>query len=159
MNITRTKKVTALAALPFVAALTLSACGEEEATETAFTKSQNGVEMTMTYTAVGDEVVEQTTTNVIDYEAAGFESKEQAQQTLDPLVEQSADVEGYEQSIEYGDSSATEEVSIDYEVADMSELSNLPGYESTQNLDEEGAFISLEESRNMLENQGFTEVE
>lgn len=160
MNITRTaKKVTALAALPFAAALTLSACSGDEETETAFTNSQNGVEMTMTYTAVGDEVVKQTTTNVIEYEAAGLGSKEEAQQMLDPLVDQAADVEGYEQSIEYGDTSATEEVSIDYEVADMSDLSQLPGYESTANLDEEGAFISLEESREMLENQGFTEVE
>lgn len=153
------KKITALAALPFAAALTLSACSGEEETETSFTTSQNGVEMTLTYTAVGDEVIKQTTSNVIEYEAAGIGSKEEAQELLDPLVEEGADVEGYEQNIEYGDSSATEEVSIDYEVADMNELSEVPGFEATANMNDEGAFISLEESREMLENQGFTEVE
>lgn len=161
MNFARAnaKKITALTALPFAAALTLSACSGDQETETSFTNSQNGVEMTLTYTAVGDEVVKQATTNVIEYEAAGLGSKEEAQEMLDPMVDQGVDVEGYEQSIEYGDTSATEEVSIDYEVADMSELSEVPGYESTGNMDEEGAFISLEESREQLESAGFTEVE
>ncbi|NWN88758.1 MAG: DUF1307 domain-containing protein [Micrococcaceae bacterium] len=151
------KKFTALAALPIAAALTLSACGEEE-TETSFTNSQNGIEITMTYTAVGDEVTKQTTTNEIDYEAAGLGGKEEAQQMFDPVVEQAADVEGYEQSIEYGDTSATEEVSIDYEVADLEELANVPGYEGSANM-AEGDYISLDESRTMLEEAGFTEVE
>ncbi len=54
MNTQRTtaKKLTALAALPFAAALSLSACGSEEPTETAFTQEQGGVEMTLTYTHV-----------------------------------------------------------------------------------------------------------
>lgn len=155
---TTAKKLTALAALPFAAALSLSACGSEEAQETSFTQNQGGVEMTLTYTHVGDEVIKQTTQNVIDYEAAGFGSKEDAQEILDPLVAQAADVEGYEQSIEYGDTAATEEVSIDYEVVDLSQLSGIPGFEGSTNM--EGAdFISFEESRELLEQQGFTEVE
>lgn len=152
------KKITALAALPFAAALTLSACSGDEETETSFTNTQNGVEMTMTYTAVGDEVTKQTTSNLIDYEAAGLGSKEEAQAMFDPMIEQGSDIEGYEQSIEYGDTSATEEVSIDYEVADLGELSQVPGFEGTANM-EDGDFVSLEQSREMLENQGFTEVE
>lgn len=158
MNITHSaKKITALAALPFAAALTLAGCSEDE-TETTFTNSQGGVEMSMTYTAVGDEVTKQTTSNVIDYEAAGLGGKEEAQQLLDPMIEQGDDVEGYEQSIEYGDTEATEEVSIDYEVADFNELSQVPGFEGAGNT-EDGDYVSLEESREMLENQGFTEVE
>ena len=160
MTITRSskKKFTALAALPFIAALSLTACGEEEATETAFENSMNGVEMTLTYTHKGDEVIKQTTSNVIDYEAAGLGSKEEAQELLDPMIAQADDVEGYDQSIEYGDTSATEEVTIDYEVVDMSELGGLPGFEGSGNM-EDADFISFEESREMLESQGFTEVE
>lgn len=159
MNITHSaKKITALAALPFAAALTLSACSGGEETETSFTNNQNGMETTMTYTAVGDEVTKQTTTNVIDYEAAGLGSKEEAQETLDPLIAQSDGVEGYDQSIEYGDTSATEEVSVDYEAADLEALAEVPGFEGTANM-EDGDFVSLEQSREMLENQGFTEVE
>ncbi|OAV62399.1 YehR family lipoprotein [Enteractinococcus helveticum] len=189
------KKFTAVAVLPFAAALTLSACGDStndasnvniepvesqaapsetniepvettpespaadgETTETAFTQNQNGVEMTLTYTAVGDRVVKQTTRNVIDYQAAGFGSKEQAQEVFDPLMEQSAGVEGYDQSMEYGETSAVEEVSIDYRVVDMSALSDIPGFEGSENM---GAadFVSLSESRKLLEQQGFTEVE
>lgn len=152
------KKVTALAALPFVAALTLSACSDDEQTETSFTNDQNGVEMTMTYTAEGDAVIKQTTSNVIDYEAAGLGGQEEAEAMFDPMIAEGADVEGYEQSIEYGETSATEEVSIDYKVADLAELSQVPGFEGTANM-EEGDFVSLEESREMLESQGFTEVE
>lgn len=159
MTITRSsKKLAALVALPFAAVLTLSACGEEEATETSFTQEQNGVEMTLTYTHKGDEVIKQTTSNVIDYEAAGFGSKEQAQEIFDPLLEQAADIEGYDQSMEYGETSATEEVSIDYEVVDMSELGNVPGFEGSDNM-EDADYISFEESRELLEQQGFTEVE
>lgn len=160
MTITRSskKKFTALAALPFIAALSLTACGEEEATETAFENSMNGVEMRLTYTHKGDEVIKQTTSNVIEYEAAGLANKEEAQTLLDPMIAQADDVEGYDQSIEYGDTSATEEVTIDYEVVDMGELNGLPGFEGSANM-EDADFVSFEESRKMLEEQGFTEVE
>ena len=49
MNLASTsaKKITALTALPFAAALTLSACSGDQETETSFTNSQNGVEMTL----------------------------------------------------------------------------------------------------------------
>lgn len=155
---TTAKKLTALVALPFAAALSLSSCGNEEASETSFTQEQAGVEMTLTYTHVGDEVIKQTTSNEIDYEAAGLGSREEAQELLDPMIAQADDVEGYDQSIEYGETSATEEVTIDYEVVDMSELGELPGFEASANL-EDADSISLEESREMLEAQGFTEVE
>lgn len=129
-----------------------------EFSETAFTQNENGVEMTLTYIHQGDRVVKQTTRNVIDYEAAGFGDKEQAQQILDPMVAEADVVEGYEQSIEYGDTSAVEEVSIDYLVVDMRQLGGLPGFEGSENM-EEALFVSLSESRKMLESQGFTEVE
>ena len=188
------KKLTALAVLPFAAALSLSACGSGDAnnansnatnvniepvdttvdepettldnteaptgelSETAFTQNEQGVEMTLTYIHRGDRVVKQTTRNVIDYEAAGFGDKAQAQQILDPMVAEADDVEGYEQSIEYGDTSAVEEVSIDYSIIDMSQLGGLPGFEGSENM-EDAHFVSLSESRKMLEAQGFTEVE
>ncbi len=189
------KKLTALAVLPFAAALTLSACGdaEQEATNVniqpletqvepteettaaadteldapetdgavtvkSFTQSQNGVTMTLTYTAVGDVVIKQTTTNVIEYAAAGLANKAEAQALLDPMVSQADDVEGYEQSIEYGETSATEEVSIDYEVVDINQLEGLPGFEGSDNM-EYADYISLAESGKMLEEQGFTVVD
>lgn len=159
MNTSRTpmKKITALVALPFVAALSLAACGNDEPEETAYTQSQNGVEMTLTYTHVGDEVIKQTANNVINYEEAGFGDKEQAQEMLDMLLAQSDDIEGYEISMDYGETTATEKVVIDYEVIDVAQLEGVPGFEGS-NL-EDADYISLEESAELLEAQGFTEVE
>lgn len=201
MKITRSsKKLAALAVLPFAAVLALSGCGSDddsnaggdasnvniepreteaassdasvepaeatpetpaangEGTETAFTQTQNGVEMTLTYTSVGDRVIKQTTQNVIDYAAAGFADKAEAQEILDPMIGEGSGIEGYDQSIEYGETSAVEEVTVDYDVVDMSELNGIPGFEGSENM---GAadFVSLSESRKLLEQQGFTEVE
>lgn len=152
------KKFAALAVLPFAAALTLSACGDEEATETAFTTSQNGAEMTLTYTAVGDEVIKQTASNVLDYEAAGLGDKEQAQALLEPHIVEPGEIEGYEQVVEFGETAATEEITIDYEVIDMADLNGLPGFEGSGDLGE-ADYISLEESRDLLLQAGYTEVE
>jgi uncharacterized lipoprotein YehR (DUF1307 family) len=158
MSHTPAKKITALAALPFVAALGLSACGSEEAAETSFTQSQNGIEMTLTYTHVGDEVTKQTASNEIDYEAAGFGSKEEAQELLEMLAGEAEDIEGYEQSIEYGDTKATEELVIDYEVVDISELEGVPGFEGSADMGD-ADYVSLEKSTEALEQAGFTLVE
>lgn len=159
MKISRTplKKTIALTALPFAAVLGLSACGEQEPEDTAFTQNQNGVEMRLTYTHVGDEVIKQTASNEINYQEAGFENKEQAQEVLDMLLAESQDIEGYEISMDYGETTATEEVVIDYEVIDVAELEGVPGFEGS-NL-EDADYISLDESRELLEAQGFTEVE
>ncbi|GAA4114162.1 DUF1307 domain-containing protein [Enteractinococcus coprophilus] len=114
--------------------------------------------MTLIYTAVGDRVIKQTTRNVIDYQAAGFADKAQAQEILDPMLDQASGIEGYDQSMEYGETSAVEEVSVDYEVVDMSDLEGLLGFEGSENMGV-ADFISLSESRKLLEQQGFTEVE
>lgn len=129
-----------------------------ERTETTFTQNQAGVETTMTYIAEGDEVVKQTTTNVVDYAAAGISDETEARELFDPMEDEGQDVDGYEQSIDYGETSATEELEIDYSVADLSELSQLPGYEGTAGAGPND-YISLEESRKMLESSGFEEVE
>lgn len=195
---TKTRKLAALAILPFAAALAFSACGSDDAaedtsnvniepventdettnteteltepkpieidpandelTERAFRQTQGGVDMTLTYTAIGDRVIKQTTRNVINYEAAGFGDKAQAQEIFDPMLEQSAGIEGYDQTIEYGETEAVEELTIDYEVVDLSQLSGLPGFEGSDNVNE-ADFISLSQSLQMLEQQGFTEVE
>lgn len=152
------QKITVLGTLPFAAVLMLSACGNEEPEQTTYTQTQNGVEMSLTYTHVGDEVIEQKASNVINYADAGFGNKAQAQQVLDPLLAESDGIEGYEISMEYGETTATEEVTIDYEVIDIEELQGVPGFEGSADL-ADADYISLEESRELLEAQGFTEVE
>ncbi|GAA2037835.1 hypothetical protein GCM10009720_17910 [Yaniella flava] len=106
----------------------------------------------------GDQVVKQTTRNEIDYAASGFSGEEEAREYFDPMLAQAQDVPGYEQTMEYGETSAVEELVIDYSVADPSDLAELPGYEASDNMDV-ADYVSLEESRQLLLNSGFTEVE
>jgi len=153
------KTRTVFLAVPAAMVLALAACSsdDEEVTETSFTHSQSGAETTMAVRAVGDEIMEETRTFEIDYDESGLGSKEAAQRTFDPLVEGSQGIDGYEHRIEYGDTSATETVVIDYEVVDISELGDLPNSEVAGEDIDEDATQSLEGYRQSMEVAGFEE--
>lgn len=57
-----------------------------------------------------------------------------------------------------GETSTVEEVSIDYSVVDLSKVRGMPGIEGSENMGH-ADFISLEESRKLLKESGFTEIE
>ncbi|MER2170365.1 MAG: DUF1307 domain-containing protein [Psychrobacillus psychrodurans] len=138
-----------------VLAVFLTACGEDETTRT-FEAEQNGIETTLEYTAKGDKVTKQTTENVIQYDLAGIESKEQAQELFDPMIEQFQNIEGITHKLEYEDSKAIESLVIDYEAVDFDEIMGLPGMNFSEDPKNNG--ISMEKSAEMLESQGFKEV-
>lgn len=139
----------------FIAAIAfmLVACGSDEDTR-VFELEQDGVEMTMTYYYVDDEVTKQRTENVIDYAAIGISSKEQAKELFDPEIEKMKGIKGINHKMTYSNSEAVEQLEIDYEKVDMDEAQNLPGMELSGDL-ENG--ISMEASADMLLDQGFTE--
>lgn len=139
----------------FIAAVSLMACGSEE-TVTLQTE-QNGVTMKITYVAKGDEVTEQSVENEMPYSSLMVETKEDAQTILDPLAEEFQDIEGVEHNIEYKDDVAIETMTVDYTTADLSKIAGLPG--STFEGDTDANKISLEQSVEMLESQGFEVVE
>ncbi len=117
----------------------------------------NGVDMTFTYYAVGDEVTRQTTKNVMPYEVLGVTTADEARPILDPMVAEFQGIPGLEHSLEYGDTEAVETLTVDYAVADLQTISELTG--STFSGDtSEGAKVSLQQSLEMLEGQGFTRV-
>lgn len=96
-----------------VLALAARSSDDEEVTETSFTHSQYGSETTMTFTAVGDEIMEKTKTlKMARTNPAAAQNK--PHNTFDPLVEGSQGIDWYDRSIEYGQTSATETVVIDY---------------------------------------------
>lgn len=139
-------------------ALVLTACsGGGQETETTFTKSEGGVDMTLVYYATGDIVTKQTTHNVISYEAVGIEDAEEAKVIFDPIMAEFQGITGVTHSIEYGPTSATEYMEIDYNVADIAEVASLTGSSFEGNV-ESGAKLSLEQSRQVLLAGGFTEV-
>src|SRR5690606_19458441 len=78
-----TGKAVKLLAVLAALGLALTACaGGGEKTETVFTTNQNGVDITMTYYATGDEVTSQSTESVISYEALGVEDQDAAEEML-----------------------------------------------------------------------------
>ena len=160
MTQTTTAKKPLIKLLAVLSALMLSraACGGDgKETSTTLTNDVNGVEMTFTYYADGDDVTRQTTKNVMPYELLGVTTADEAKQILDPMTEEFKGVTGLEHSMEYGDTAATETLTVDYTTADLSEISQLTG--STFSGDtSSGAKVSLEKSIEMLESQGFTKT-
>lgn len=147
------RKVTSLITI-LILALVLTACGGKEETRT-FESENPGVTTTITYTYKGDKVTKQTAENVISYEEVGLGSKEEAQEAFDPLVEQFQDIDGVTHKMDYTDSTATEQLTIDFSEADYEDIKSLPG------MDLEGDTnkgVSMEKSAEILNNQGFTEV-
>lgn len=138
-----------------VLAVFLTACGEDETTRT-FEAEQNGIATTLEYTAKGDKVTKQTTENVIEYELAGIESKEQAKELFEPMTEQFQNIDGITHKLEYDDTKAIESLVIDYEAVDFDEIMDLPGMTFSEDPKKNG--ISMEKSADMLVSQGFKEV-
>lgn len=134
-------------------AFMLVACGSDE-DKRVFELDQDGIEITLTYYHVDDEVTKQRTKNVIDYEATGISSKEQAKELFDPEIAKMKGIKGVSHKMTYSNSEAIEELEIDYEKIDMDEAKELPGMELSGDL-ENG--ISMEASADMLLNQGFAE--
>ncbi|WP_152656705.1 YehR family lipoprotein [Oceanobacillus sp. CFH 90083] len=137
----------------FIALAGLMACSSEESV--TLQGEQNGIILEVTYVANGDEVIEQSVESEIPYSSLMVTTKEEAQAILDPIVAEFQGVEGIEHNIDYQDDKAVETMSVDLTVVDLSEAANLPGASVDSDVDS----ISLEESVEMLENQGFEVVE
>ncbi|MSS84822.1 DUF1307 domain-containing protein [Actinomycetaceae bacterium WB03_NA08] len=135
----------------------LAACasGGSE-TQTSYSLTQNGTESTIIFYATGDKVTKQAVENTIDYEGSGLADKETAESTLGPLVGQFQGIEGVEHSIEYGDTTAVETMTVDYSVANLQEVAELLGssYSDTDN----ASAVSLKKSVELLEKSGYTKV-
>ena len=152
-NLAKAAAVVLLAILVFA----LSACsGSKEATQAVFTQEKDGIKVTLTYFAEGDDVVKQSTVNVINYAEAGLGGAADAREIFDPLIKDFEGVEGLEHKMEYGETEATETMTVDYTKADISEIAKLTG-SSFSGKTEKGAKLSMEGSRQMLLKAGFTE--
>ena len=131
----------------------MTACGSEE-TRT-FEMEETGTKSTITYTYSGDEVSKQTAENIVNYEELGIE-KADAEEIIKPVAEQYKDIDGVEYSVEYGDEEAVENIEINYEELDYEKAQKTEGI-MLQGDPEKG--ISMEKSAEMIEEQGYTEVE
>ena len=136
--------------------IVLTACGSNEETRT-FEMSDQGIESTLVYTHDDDRVISQSTENIINYEELGMD-KAQAEEMFGSMAEQYEGLSGVEHSFEFGDEEATETLTIVYDEVDSEELEGVQG----MNFEGEGdpsEGVSMERSAEMLEQQGYTEVE
>lgn len=136
--------------------LFLVSCGKDSANTRTFELKQGGVVSTVEYTVEGDKVVKQSAENVINYEAAGFPSKETAKQQIDSISQQFQNIEGLTQSIEYEDTQAIERMTVDYQTVDFDEIKDLPGMNFDEGVKKNG--VSMEQSVKLLEDAGYKEV-
>ena len=146
------KKAYMFFVLAILAAI-MTACGSEE-TRT-FEMEETGTKSTITYTYSGDEVSKQTAENIVNYEELGIE-KADAEEIIKTVAEQYKDIDGVEYSVEYGDEEAVENIEINYEELDYEKAQKTDGI-MLQGDPEKG--ISMEKSAEMIEEQGYTEVE
>ena len=147
----------ALLCLIAILTIVLGACGSGTDTVT-LELEQDGIYSEVIYTHTGDDkkVSKQSTKNVIDYEALGLSSKEEAEEALNEMVGQYKGVDGLEHTITFDDDTLTEELIVDYEKADIDEISELPGSNFEGDY-EDG--IYLDASVKALEAQGFEVVD
>lgn len=130
----------------------------EEAEVVFINNAAPGVDVTVTYTVMGNEVLQLLTENVIEYEASGLGSKAEAQEIVEPMVERSQDIEGYEYVTDYGDTTMTEEVLIDYTTLDWEAMSQVPGYEVPEEISSGEVALTVQDIRMMHESMGYEEV-
>ncbi len=139
-----------------VLVLLLSACGEGGVKEKRFKSEVDGMTISLTYEYQMDKVKKQTTKTIVSYDAIGADTKEEAEELYDLIVEDIPLIEGLEQTLEFGDSELTEITKADYDVLDLDLAKDIPGMNLSGDLSNG---ISMEKTEDMLLEQGFEEVE
>jgi len=147
------KKLGALVFTAFVI-VALSGCGDKEESKT-FTWSDGKTDLSLTYYYKNDVVLRQTAKNTLHYAGLGVANKEEAMQRLGPISEKYKEIKGVEESLEYGDTSATETLTVDYSKVDRDALQKIQGAEFTGDV-KEG--VSMSKSEALLKSRGFKEV-
>lgn len=103
----------------------LVGCSEKEGSK-VYVKKQPGVQMEITLYYKGDVVTKQTAKNIITYSEIGL-TKEDFKKQAEKLGEKFKGIKGLEDKVDYQDKVAIETVTVDYSIANVHELSGLPG--------------------------------
>ena len=103
----------------------LVGCSEKEGSK-VYVKKQPGVQMEITLYYKGDVVTRQTAKNIITYSELGL-TKETFKKQAEKLGEKFKGIKGLEDKVDYQDKVAIETVTVDYSIANVHELSGLPG--------------------------------
>lgn len=107
------------------------------------------------YETENDKILKQKTTNIVSYEVLQVDSKDEAEEAIQEAMEEFANIEGIEHTVQFEDERLIEEVYIDYEIVELNTVGQVPGLPTKG---EEGT-LSLEASVDTLESQGYLLVE
>ncbi|WP_080875761.1 DUF1307 domain-containing protein [Oceanobacillus timonensis] len=133
--------------------LTLTACGSDQETVTYKLEEDNN-SMETTFVADDGEIIEQSSRSITSYDSIeGVESQEEAEALLVPSAEPLQGIEGLEYNLDFEEDHFTETITIDFAVADLSEL---PGLDEV--VDNEDENLNLDDAVESLEEQGFEKV-
>lgn len=130
--------------------LFIAACGNSNSKSFAY--EEEGITSEMEFTYSGDTVEREVSSTTLDYEGLGLRSQEDAEEELADFALDFSDVEGVNYSFEFGESEAVEQLEINYEEVELSDLREA-GIEIEG---EEGATeISMEQTEENLLAEGY----
>ncbi|GGP08085.1 YehR family protein [Oceanobacillus neutriphilus] len=115
-----------------------------------------GVIVQLTYKADGDMVYEQTANNEMPYSVLGVSTPEEAEEAMADYAADFEGIEGVTHNFEYLDDKVVETLTVNYDEADVNEVSQLTGSEFEGDL---SGGVSLQQSVQMLQAQGYEIVE
>lgn len=157
---TAARRAGGFAAVALAATLALTGCAAPDTTpsKTVMTASQGGALTTVTYYAEGDLLTKQRTQNVVEYAASGIADKAAAEVAVGELIDQYKGIEGVQHTIDFGETSLTETVTITYKNLDAEKLAKANGGEVTST-NAEARKVSLSDAVASLEAAGFTKAQ
>jgi uncharacterized lipoprotein YehR (DUF1307 family) len=153
-KVMKMKKVASVTCL-MVLLLVLSACGKEEVLTKIFERQENDSVVVFTYKYQDDTVIEQTANIIQPYSELGLTTKEEAGKEMAPVIEQYKELKGVTFNITFCESQVIQYIMINYEKADISELSKVAGKSFDTNDNKKR--ISMKGSEELLKNQGYVE--
>lgn len=130
---------------------------EEKTEEHSFQRfDAKGMDSRLIYHHKGDEVIKQTTDNIIFYSYMGMADANIAKEAYQEQAKLYQNVDGITYSIEYAQDRVIEHIEVDYTKAKISEISHLIGLSTEQA--SKIAYISFSESKKLLEEAGYKDI-
>ncbi len=138
----------------FILLIILASCGSNQETVTYYLDNDPLLEK-VTITAEDNKIIEHTIKNTINYEAAGYESKEEAQESINvPDMGNLQGIDGIETTATFEDDEFVYGIKYDLAVIDPSEVSD-----DLQEFLEEEEYWDFEIQVQELEDLGFEKKE
>lgn len=106
----------------------------------------------LVYTYKNDEILEEVATYDMIYEERGT-TKEEMKDTFKSYMKETEDIDGFENSIKYGDKKAVETIKVDFSKVDIEKLKDVPGFVLVKDAKDK---VSMKATDKFLKEEGYT---